>query len=194
MTALATSLMTVDEYLAWVVDRPGRHELFRGEIVAMSPETSGHAEAKYAVQLALSNAIRNRELPCHMLPGGMTVRIDNHTAYEPDALVYCGPKLPATAIEVLVPMILVEVLSPSTRRIDVARKLADYFRLPSVAHYLIVDLLRPLVVHHARGIGDTILTRIVTDGAIHLDPPGLELAVADLFSPELSRRGGAAAN
>ena len=36
-------------------------------------------------------------------------------------------------------MIVVEVLSPSTRHIDASKKLAGYFRLPSVAHYLIVD-------------------------------------------------------
>ena len=175
--------MTVDEYLGWAVGRPGRYELFRGEVFAMSPETSGHAETKYAVQSALKNAIRRRQLSCHMLPDGMTVRIDDHTAYEPDALVYCGPKLPASVVEVPEPVILVEVLSPSTRRIDVSRKLADYFRLPSVMHYVIINLVRPLVLHHARGAGDTILTRIITEGTATLEPPGLELAVADIFNP-----------
>ena len=181
MTALAKTRMTVDEYLAWAIGRPGRYELFRGEVHAMAPETSGHAEAKYAVQSALSAAIRRRQLPCHMLPDGMTVRIDEDTAYEPDALVYCGQKLPPSAIEVPEPMILVEVLSPSTRRIDVSRKLADYFRLPGVMHYLIIDLSRPVVIHHARGTGDTILTRVIVKGTITLDPPGLELAVADIY-------------
>ena len=110
----------------------------------------------------------------------MTVRVDEDTAYEPDALVYCGQKLPPSAIEVPEPVILVEVLSPSTRRIDVSRKLADYFRLPGVMHYLIIDLSRPVVIHHARGTGDTILTRVIVKGTITLDPPGLELAVADI--------------
>ncbi len=50
MTALAKTRMTVDEYLAWAVGRPGRYELFGGEVYAMAPETSGHAETKYAVQ------------------------------------------------------------------------------------------------------------------------------------------------
>jgi Uma2 family endonuclease len=60
-------------------------------------------------------------------------------------------------------------------------KLAGYFRLPSIAHYLIVDLNQSVVIHHARSVGDTILTRIVTEGRIALDPPGLELAVGDIF-------------
>jgi Uma2 family endonuclease len=111
----------------------------------------------------------------------MTVRIDETTAYEPDALVYCGEKIPPTAIEVPNPVIVVEVLSPSTRQFDASIKLAGYFRLPSVAHYLIVDPIEPMMVHHWRGRGDDITTRVVTEGIIALDPPGLEIAVADIY-------------
>ena len=173
--------MNVDEYLAWAQEHPGRYELSDGEVVAMSPEGAGHAAVKYAVQTALLAGIRARGLPCHMLPDGMTVRIDETTAYEPDALVYCGAKLSASDIEVQAPIIVVEVLSPSTRRIDASAKLAGYFRVPSVAHYLIVDPTRPSVIHHARGEGGTILTRIVTEGRIVLDPPGLELALSEIY-------------
>jgi Uma2 family endonuclease len=60
------------------------------------------------------------------------VRIDETTAHEPDAVVYCGPRLPASAIEVPNPVIVVEVLSSSSRHIDAQIKLAGYFRLPSV--------------------------------------------------------------
>jgi Uma2 family endonuclease len=182
MTALTKPRMTVDEFLAWAEGRPGRYELFRGEVYAMSPETAGHADKKGAVYLALLASVRAKRLPCHVFPDGMTVRIDETTLYEPDALVYCGQKLPPSAIEVRNPVVVVEVLSPSTRQFDVAIKLAGYFRLPSVAHYLIVDPTQPLILHHSRGPGDDILTRVITDGTITLDPPGLELAVADIYS------------
>jgi hypothetical protein len=43
------------------------------------------------------------------------------------------------------------------------------------------------VIHHARGAGDTILTRIVTKGSITLDPPGLELAVSDVYRASADR-------
>jgi Uma2 family endonuclease len=182
MTAVTKPRMTVDEYLAWAVEQPGRYELVDGNVIAMSPESAGHAERKAAVHAALLDHIRHRGLPCHALPDGMTVRIDAATAYEPDAVVYCGNKLASSAIEVPNPVIVVEVLSPSTRHIDLSTKLADYFRLPSVTHYLIVDPDRPRIVHHARGTGDTILTRIVTDGSIELDPPGIELALSAVYS------------
>jgi len=181
MNVLTKPRMTVDEFLVWAEGRPGRYELFKGDVYAMSPETVGHLEAKAAVHAALLAGIRALGLPCYVLPDGATVRIDNETAYEPDALVYCGQKLPPSALEIPSPIIVVEVLSPSTHRVDVSLKLAGYFRLPSVAHYLIVDPAQPMIVHHSRGSGDAILTRIVTAGSVTLDPPGLELALSDLY-------------
>jgi Uma2 family endonuclease len=129
MVAVPKTRMNVNEYLTWAQMHPGRYELSSGEVIAMSPEGAGRAAVKYAVQTALVAGIRARRLPCHMLPDGMTVRIDETTAYEPDALVYCGPKLAPSAVEVPSPVVIVEVLSPSTRRIDASAKLAGYFRL-----------------------------------------------------------------
>ena len=182
VTAATKTRMNVNEYLAWAQEHPGRYELCDGEVVAMPPAGAGHAAVKYAVQAALLASIRARGLPCHMLPDGMTVRVNDSTAYEPDALVYCGTKLSASDVEVPAPIIVVEVLSPSTRRIDASAKLAGYFRVPSLAHYLIVDPNKPLVLHHARGSGDMVLTHIVTQGTIELDPPGLSVALADVYA------------
>ena len=55
--------------------------------------------------------------------------------------------------------------------------------LPSVAHYLILDPERRTVICHKRGQGEVIETRILTSGPLRLDPPGLELAVDELFPP-----------
>jgi Uma2 family endonuclease len=181
MTALPKSKMTVDDYLAWAQDKPGRFELYAGVVYAMTPERAGHAKVKFAVQVALRAAIQRSGLPCHMLPDGMTVRVDAHTAHEPDALIYCGEELPDTAVEVPNPVIVVEVLSPSTRHIDASAKLAGYFRIRDVQHYLIVDPDSRLVIHHARGGAGVVTTRIMHDGSIVLDPPGIELAVADFY-------------
>jgi Uma2 family endonuclease len=185
MSTAPQKRMSVDEFLVWAEGRPGRFELFRGSVYAKTPERAGHAEVKFAVQTALANCIRARKLPCHMLPDGMTVRIDDTTAHEPDALVYCGPRLAPSSLEVSNPVIVVEVLSPSTRHVDTQVKLAGYFRLSSVAHYLVIDPDKPLVIHHARNREGSILTRIVSEGAITLDPAGIELSVADIY-PALS--------
>jgi Uma2 family endonuclease len=181
MTALPKHKMTVDEYLAWAQDQSGRFELYAGVAYAMTPERAGHATVKFAVQTALREAIRRAGISCHMLPDGMTIRVDAHTAHEPDALVYCGERLPRDAVEVPQPVIVVEVLSPSTRHIDASAKLAGYFGVSSVQHYLIVDPDQRLVIHHARSGVDTLATRIMHDGRLALDPPGIEVAVPDFY-------------
>jgi len=181
MAVLTESRMTVDEYLAWAEAHPGRYELFRGEVFPMSPETVGHIKIKGAVYGALQAAVRASGCPCHVLSDGATVRVDSMTAYEPDALVYCGPEHALTDIEVPEPVVLVEVLSPSTRQLDASVKLSGYFRLASVAHYLIVDPAEPMIVHHSREPGHDIVTRVVTEGVIRLEPPGIEIALSDVY-------------
>ena len=172
--------MTVDEFLAWAEGQPGRYELYHGVVYAMTPERARHAEVKLAVHVALLAAVRRARVTCHVLPDGMTVRVDNTTAHEPDALVYCGERIAPNAIEVPNPVIVVEVLSPSTRHIDASLKLPGYFRLPSVMHYLIVNPDGPPVIHHARR-GSDVLTQIMGEGSIGLDPPGIEMAISEFF-------------
>ena len=175
--------MTVDEFLGWAEGREGRWELLDGKPIAMSPERVAHAETKAEAWAALRNAIGRAGAPCHAMPDGMTVRISARMAFEPDALVYCGERLPPGGIEVPSPVIVVEVLSDGTEARDHGVKLAGYFSLPSVAHYLILDPERRTAVWHKRGQGEVIETRILTAGPLSLDPPGLEIAVAELFPP-----------
>lgn len=183
MSATPLPKMTVDEFLVWAEHQEGRYELFKGVAYLMAPERTRHGEVKFKVQTGLQRSIKERGLPCHMLPDGATVRVSKTTAHEPDALVYCGKELPGDAVEVPAPVIVVEVSSPLTRKIDATLKLAGYFGLPSVHHYLIVNPDGPPVVHHERQTDGKILSSIVQDGVIRLDPPGIEISVAELFEP-----------
>ena len=182
MSTLAQRKMTVDEFLVWAEGQEGRWELYNGVPYAMSPERTGRAKVKLAVHVALLRAIGRANLPCHLLADGAAVRISRHVMHIPDALVYCGLELPDDALEVPNPVILVEVASPSTRKMDDTVKLTSYFSLPSVHHYLIVDPEGPPVVHHCHQGDGTILKSLVHEGTLPLSPPGIELAVADLFA------------
>lgn len=137
MTALPQTHMTADEFLVWTEGRDGRYELFDGEVFAQAAERAAHADAKGAVFIALANAIRKRGLPCHALPDGMAVRVDKGTVFEPDAQVYCGPRLDPSALLVENPMIVVEVLSPSTGRNDAgqARRLFPAAEHKALSHH-----------------------------------------------------------
>jgi len=173
--------MTVDEYLAWSDSQSERQrtELINGQIVTMPAERLVHTAVKASVYLALREAIAAARLPCKALPDGPGVRIDDHTVYEPDALVFCGDTPPPNSMLIPNPVILVEVLSPTTSHHDTSAKLIGYFKLPSVAHYLIIDPDARTVTHYIRNSTPTLMS----SGPLRLDPPGLDLSVEDLLGP-----------
>jgi Uma2 family endonuclease len=174
-------VMTVQEYLAWSEAQPEqwRTELINGQVVAMAPERAAHNRIKIAALVALREAVKAARLPCEVMTDGMTVRIDEHTAYSPDALIYCGEMIAANTVIVPNPTIIVEVLSPATAHSDTSAKLIGYFKLPSVAHYLIIDPSARTVTHYTRNA----TPNLINGGPLRLDPPGLDLTVEDLLGP-----------
>ena len=179
--ATALKLLTTEEFLLWAEGKDGRWELFDGVPAMMSPERLAHTRVKKLVAAALDDGLRRARLPCEAFTEGVTIRIDAQTAFEPDASVVCGSRRPDDTIVVSDPIVVVEVLSPSTAAIDHGRKLSGYFSLASLEHYLILDPERRVVIHHKRGQDDAIETRVVSEGAVKLDPPGFEVAVEALF-------------
>jgi Uma2 family endonuclease len=169
-----------EEFRLWAEGQKQRYERIAGEPVAMSPERFEHARIKSRVWAALDRAVRGAGLPCEALPDGITIEVDADTDYEPDAVVNCGPLADGDAIAAANPVIVVEVLSPSTQSIDLADKLADYFKVATIQHYLIVRVRRHEVIVHSRA-GSEIISRVINFGTIVLDPPGITIDLADLY-------------
>ena len=179
--------MTVDEFMKWYETAEGRWELHDGVPVRKHDPAKGqseriaHLEVKFKIARILDDALRKAKRSCFMLPDGASVRINEQTHYEPDALVYCGERLDKGAIIVPDPVIIVEVLSPGTRGKDLTDKLKDYFTLPSVAHYLVLDPERETIMHYFRET-DHLGLRHVTGPHLALEPPGLTIDLEELFS------------
>jgi Uma2 family endonuclease len=171
-----------EAYRQWALTQSrGRFERIDGVVVAMAPERRSHAKRKARAWQALDRAIEAAGLPCQAYPDGMTIEVED-SDYEPDAVLRCGEPLPDDGIDIPDPVIVVEVLSPSTRDNDLTRKLADYFKLPTLHHYLIIFPDQQQVIHHRRAEGaNAIATRLVTSGEIKLDPPGLTITVEELY-------------
>jgi Uma2 family endonuclease len=169
-----------EEFRLWAEGQKQRYERISGEPVAMSPERFEHARIKSRVWAALDRAVRDARLPCEALPDGITIEVDADTDYEPDAVINCGPLAPGDAIAAANPIIVVEVLSPSTQSIDLADKLADYFKVATIQHCLIVRARRHEVILHSRA-GSEIISRVINIGSIVLDPPGITIDLADLY-------------
>ncbi len=186
MASAATDLnrrYSREEFRRWYERQErGRYERVDGRIVAMAPERGAHLEVKGAVYRALYRAVVAAGVRCQALPDGATVEAGD-SDYEPDALVNCGERMAPDAVAAPNPVVVVEVLSPGTASTDTGAKLADYFLVPSIAHYLIVHPTRRTVTHHRR-TGDGIDTRIVVAGPIALDPPGLVITVEEIYGAD----------
>jgi Uma2 family endonuclease len=148
----------------------------------MSAERADHNRIKGRIYVALASAVAKASLGCEAFTDGMTVPIDQHTAYEPDALVHCGAPIPPQQLTAPAPVIVVEVLSPTTTHSDNSAKLIGYFRLASVRHYLIIDAEARTLTHHQRGGDGIVVAHTLSGGALRLDPPGIELQVSDIFA------------
>jgi Uma2 family endonuclease len=169
------------EFRAWAEQQPrGRFERVDGRVVQTTPERSVHARLKSAIWRALDDALRASGIEAEAFPDGMTVEVGEDTDYEPDVLVNAGPPIGPEVVAPPNPVIVVEVLSPGTRFTDTGEKLCGYFRVPSIQHYLIVGARRREVVHHRRA-GETIITTVLTEGAVVLDPPGISITLDAIY-------------
>ncbi|MDQ6434441.1 Uma2 family endonuclease [Mesorhizobium sp. LHD-90] len=191
MVALPKTKLAVQDYLRWSQSQPdGRFELVGGHVVMMSPETVRHVHVKNEAWLALRNAIKRAGLKCAAFGDGVGVQIDDETVREPDVSVQCKVA-EDNSLLLDEPVVVLEVVSLSSVRSDTGAKVAEYFRVPSILHYLIVDPFSRSVIHHSRaGDRHSISTRIVTSGEIELSPPGFVVPVADLLGGEASDAAG----
>jgi Uma2 family endonuclease len=179
---LPKNKMTADEFLAWaeeLLPEDGKFELWDGEVVLRHgpgfEERARHWNVKGAMYRGLCDAIERAGLPLLAAVDGPMVRLSARKMARPDVLVYRGPDVDPDAQEVANPIVIVEVLSPTTKRRDHGVKLESYFTLPSLSHYLIVDPERRLLIHHRRGTHDAMETSIGTGPRLRLDPPGLDV-------------------
>ena len=175
--------MTREAYYPWALEHGGRYERIDGVVVAMAPERVGHSRVKGNIYALLRTAVRAAGLSCEVFPDGPAVMVDD-SDYQPDCIVRCGDDvLTGDVPAVPDPLIIVEVLSPTTARYDRTHKLREYFRLPSVRNYLIVWPETSRLVHHRRAETGEVATLTHTSGSITLDPPGISLRVDYLYVP-----------
>jgi len=181
MTALAQKLMTAEEFLMWVDTRPEKHwELFNGAPQMQQSQTWGHQEVVLALYRLFYDAIREANLPLFVGTQGMAVKTGPHTAFEPDVVVFSGRMAKADII-VPKPIIVVEVLSPSTARKDLTVKLAGYFNVPSIEHYLVADWEEQEIIHYRREGSGLAKPVIMREGSLALSPPGLTVDISRVF-------------
>ncbi|MEN1681679.1 MAG: Uma2 family endonuclease [Planctomycetota bacterium] len=175
-------LMTVDEYLAFEESAEVRHEYVGGYVYAMAGARTGHNRIVASALRHLGNLLEGST--CEPLGSDVKVRIRLPThsrLYYPDAMVVCGADDPA-AVYQDAPVVLVEVLSDSTRRTDEGEKREAYLTIPSLAAYLLVEPERPAVCVYRRGEAGFAAEQYTgLDAVIPLTEIDAELPLASLY-------------
>ena len=183
--------ISVEEYLAGELLTPIKHEYVAGRVYALAGARNVHAKLVYAWMLALGKRLEGK--PCQPYPSDTKVRIreGSHTSfYYPDGMVVCEPNAQEETFQDR-PVILAEVLSKSTRRVDELEKRDAYLTIPTLAVYMLIETDRPEVTLYRRSSqGFIVETHTGPAATISLPEIKAELPLAELyarveFQPEL---------
>ena len=132
--------LTAADYLAYDASHPGKHEFWNGRIVAMAGASPNHNKLTRPVRvLARLSAADDRG--CDGFTSDQRVDVPSGNYAYPDLVVACDPEYDGThkPITLLNPLLIVEIMSPSTQHIDRSRKLRAYTQIPSLQAYWLFE-------------------------------------------------------
>lgn len=178
---------TYREYLALERGANVRHEFFDGEIYAMAGGTREHAAICANLMIALGAQLRGRG--CQVHSSDLRVRVlESGLATYPDVTVICSRAEadPEDRNTITNPILLVEVLSPSTAAYDRGEKLAHYRRIPSLREVVLVAHDERLIEIWRRGEGEDWVRREARSGSIALTAIDAALVVDEVYRDELA--------
>ena len=172
-----------DDYLAYERDSRMKHEYDAGEIVAMAGGSRRHNALASRISAALENA---RKPDCVAFQSDQRIRVlATGRATYPDASVVCGPiegdPADPTGATITNPVLLIEVLSPSTEEEDRGSKWQHYQLIPSLREYVLVSQSQARVERYRRLESGGWEYWDATEGAVQLES-GATLDLSRLFS------------
>ena len=162
--------VTEAEYLAYCEAHPEeKFELIDGEIVAMAGASRNHNLITGNIFALMRPHLRNSG--CFVFASDWKVKVE-YNFYYPDIVVDCDS-------DDNQPRLIVEVLSESTKNIDLSIKLEDYQKIPSLQEYVVVEQsAKFILVYRKKALWKG---QIYQDGDIYLESIDLTLSVADIY-------------
>ena len=170
--------MTLAEFLEWEERQPMRYEFDGVGPVAMTGGTYGHSTIQGNLATALGGRLRGKR--CRFHGSHLKFQVaEGHVRY-PDGMVVCSP-VDRTATVVYDPVVVFEVLSPSTARDDRIVKAREYQATPSVQRYVMLEQDGVSATVYARS-GETWTHEIlIADSILSLPEIDVELPLAELY-------------
>ncbi|HEY1396662.1 Uma2 family endonuclease [Roseateles sp.] len=168
------------EFLDWDADEDCKHEFIDGRIVSMTGAKFGHVTTCINLSTALNLHLLNT--PCRVVMADFRLQGAGQNYYFPDVAVTCEP-LTADHVAMQSPLLLIEVLSKSTRAKDRGVKREEYLSIPSLREYVLVDCVKRRIDIHRRGPdGAWSLHQFIADAPLRLESLDLEIPAAFVFA------------
>jgi len=172
------SLISEQEYLDGEKISPVKYEYVDGHVYAMAGAHANHNTIAINMGSEFKNHLKAKGKPCRAYISDMKVRLNNGTKYYyPDVLVNC-PAITGYFTEN--PILLVEVLSDSTRRIDETEKRLAYMQIESLEEYVLIaqDFVQIEVIRKSDGWKSS---KFFLGDEVTFSSIGLTLPVADIY-------------
>ena len=170
------------DYLQLDAQSNEKYEFLDGQMYAMAGGTFNHARVSGNIFAALRQALRGK--PCQPMNSDMRIHTPSGLDTYPDVSVFCGaPELTDNQRTLLNPLVIIEVLSPSTRDYDRVGKFAHYRSIAGLQDYVLIDPESILVEHFHRLKRDEWLLRVYStlEDAFTLDSLGVTLTLRDCY-------------
>ncbi len=174
--------MNIEEFFEFCRTHPEeRYEYLQGYAYRlMAGGGSNQSLIKMNVYREFGIALRGG--PCRAYDSDMHVRITDDQFVLPDASVSCDERDHGIVKALVYPCLVVEVLSPSTKRYDQAQKLAYYSSVPSIKEYVLISTNEKLVIVHRRQQNESWVTHIYRAGnQVAFTSIGLNLSIEVLY-------------
>jgi Uma2 family endonuclease len=182
MSVALTKPMTLDEFLAWEDRQDERWEFDGFNPVAMTGGTARHSAIQANLITALVTRLRGK--PCRAYTSDLKVRTSSSIRY-PDAFVVCSP-VGGTATYVTDPVVVFEILSPSTANVDTIDKNAEYQDTPSIQRYVMLAQDSQRAMMFERTADDWVGHIMSGDVTIAMPEIDIELPLMELYDGVLS--------
>jgi Uma2 family endonuclease len=193
MTA-QVKLVTESEYLTLERASSTRHEFYHGRVYAMTGASEAHNLIVGNTLAALHAQLRRT--PCRIYPSDMRVKVAATGLYTyPDLSIVCGPpQFTDDAQDTLLnPLVIIEVLSPSTERYDRGMKFQHYRTIEALLDYVLIAQDQQRIEHFARQTGGQWLLEEITkpDGVCTLSAVAATIILDDVYEKVVAQHDDA---
>jgi Uma2 family endonuclease len=175
--------LTEEQYMEIERTADCRSEFFDGAMFAMSGGTSAHSWIK--MNLAAGLHTRLRETACSAFDSDLKVKVAaTGLITYPDFSIACGSDArPGRELILKNPVVLIEVLSPTTEAYDRGGKFHHYQQIPSLQEYILVSQSKPLVERYVRQSDGTwsLHNYVGLEGALVIGAAGIEIPLREIY-------------